>query len=64
MSGHRKWVSRRKGKELEPYCSWPFHLDRQGNDLEAAGCPSCFWWSICYWLSVANVDVVPPMSRR
>lgn len=51
-------------KELELYCSWPFHIDDDGIDMESRGCPVCFWWTLCYWLNIAHVDVVPPMSRR
>lgn len=64
MSGHRPWTGRRRGKALEPYCSWPFHMSRDGEDMESRGCPTCLWWSIVYWLSVADVSVIPPMSRR
>lgn len=59
------------GSELEPYCTWPehFYWDRDGRcgagwyDMEEKGCPVCFWWSICFWLAVANVKVQPPMAR-
>lgn len=54
------------GAELEGRCTWPEHFYWGGDgwyDMEGKGCPVCFWWTICYFLALADVHVQPPMAR-
>lgn len=51
------------GKEIDIYCKWPMHLDKNGVDMESRGCPVCFWWTLCWLLADVGVKVQPPMGR-
>lgn len=54
------------GAELEERCTWPEHFywkDGGWYDREETGCPVCFWWTLCYFLALAEVYVQPPMAR-